>query len=53
MAFFTDTKVIDVVDKKKIPLISVDKTTSVHDTLKVCYCRKIRMLNKRIIFTLP
>lgn len=37
MSFFTQTKVLDVVEGKKFPLISVDKATSVHDTLKILY----------------
>jgi len=36
MSFFTQTKALNIVEGK-VPLVSVDKTTSVHDTLRILY----------------
>jgi len=37
MSLFTQTNVLDVVEGKKFPLVSVDKNTTVYDTLKILY----------------
>jgi CBS domain-containing protein len=36
MSFFTQTRVLNILDGK-FPVVSVDKTTSVHDTLRILY----------------